>query len=131
MLISALGSARDTGTWEGGIIGGSMVLLPAWLSLSFASSFSSGFLLLCSSRTSCHSIPRIGCLLGGLSPDWEWEGEGQSGAGWGDRDSHALVPAGVAYLAWGLGLEGTGRAGRLGLKHWGIPQSPRPSKSPA
>lgn len=105
VLISRIGSHADHCLWAelgprepGGMNHGEglPVLCPAWLCLSSTSSF---LLLLCSSGTSCHSSPRIGCLCGRVS---------QSRPGvrgcrqWMYRESQTLGPC------WGhtWGMEG-------------------------
>lgn len=89
------------GPGNGGPLGGSAVLSTAWLSLSSTSSFTSSFLLLlCSSRTSCCPLARIGCLHGGVSqPRLGVRGCGTGWSWWGVQGQHALVPAGVTSRA--------------------------------
>ena len=65
MLITALGSALDPGSR--GPLRALAVLLPAWLSLSSASSFiSASFPSSVPPGASCHSITRTGCLHGSM-----------------------------------------------------------------
>lgn len=109
MLITALGSALDPGS--GGLLRALAVLLPAWLSLSSASSFIPSFFpLLCSPGASCHSVTRTGCLHGSVTGS---EGVG-TGWSWWEIQGQLLGSHPGHDLARGVGCEGTGRGGGWG-----------------